>query len=46
MCGILGTVNIRLHKKDLDLLKHRGSDDFKPVPRLKFRGYTQNNGEI
>ncbi|TCK04457.1 asparagine synthase (glutamine-hydrolyzing) [Phorcysia thermohydrogeniphila] len=28
MCGILGTVNIKLHKKDLDLLKHRGPDDW------------------
>ena len=28
MCGILGTVNIDFNKKILDLLKHRGPDDW------------------
>jgi len=28
MCGILGTVNIEFDKEILDLLKHRGPDDW------------------
>ena len=28
MCGILGTVNIKFDKAILDLLKHRGPDDW------------------
>ena len=28
MCGILGTINIDFNKNSLDLIKHRGPDDF------------------
>ena len=28
MCGILGSVNIKLDRKALDLLSHRGPDDW------------------